>query len=93
VFLSFVLLMSSAIASVLIVMAMVRAINRKRGRTDRLRLMNSSWKMVAREYRAAYPEGGLSRALVVAIWLTGLLALAAVYLVITVLPKYAFPAK
>ena len=81
----------SAIASNMIVFGMVRRINRKRGKAEQLGYVRSSWSMVSREYKVEYPDGKLPRALLVAVWLTGIFFVAAIILLFTVLPKYTFP--
>ena len=48
--------------------------------------------MVSREYKTEYPDAKLPRALLVAVWLTGIFFVAAIILLFTVLPRYKFPA-
>jgi RsiW-degrading membrane proteinase PrsW (M82 family) len=90
---SFALVTCSAIATIIIVWAMVRKINGQRGKEAPLRYLGSSWATVSREYKLLQPQGKLPRAMVITLSLTGAFFVLAIVLVFTVLPRYTFPLK
>jgi hypothetical protein len=82
-----------SLAATFIVFAMIGEVNVKRSSSPKIPYFRFSWIRVFREYKALYPQGVYTKALVITTSLTCVLFLSFVYMLFVVLPKYALPSR
>jgi hypothetical protein len=84
---------SASAASSFPLFAMVGEINRKKDEQSLIPSFRFSWTKVWRKYRALYPQGVYSRALVVAAIAAFTFGMVSFVYLFGVLPKYALPSR
>jgi hypothetical protein len=83
----------ASLAATFIVFAMIGEVNRKKGGDSQIQYFHFSWIRVFREYRALYPHGLYTKALIVAVCLTCVLFLIFIYHLFGAFQQQALPSR
>ena len=83
----------STLISIIILFAMIGAINRHQGSGAQVQKLRFSWFRVLKDYKSLYPNGRYTPALYAAIASAAVFGLSFAYVLFGILPRYSIPSR